>query len=150
MKKSEDNSDSETDSISHNMEYLQDDCQDNYSIIDEDEEQIKFLNVMIAADIESKNSTSEITMLYAFVLQSFQSTFQISDSAMSVLLTFMVKIMFEHHHAEHLLPLSERLPCSTASVRDILGNRKQSFHKYACCPVWFSICSGTILNQVKL
>lgn len=61
---------------------------------------------------------------------------------MSVLLTFMLtflKIVFKHHHAEHILPLCEELPHSTASARNILGNRKQSFHKYACYPTCFSL-----------
>lgn len=76
---SEDSSDSETDDISHNIEYLQDDSQDIYSIIDEHEELIKILKCDDCStsneDTESKKSRSEITILYAFVLLSFQSTF---------------------------------------------------------------------------
>ena len=136
---SEDSSDSETDAISHN--------DDDYPILDEHEEQIEYLRLddnTSIEDNESKKSTSEITILYAFILLSFQSTFQISDSAMSVLLTFMVtflRITFKHYHAEHILPLCDELPHSTASARNILRHEKQSFCKYACCPSCFSLYS---------
>ena len=146
---SEESSDSETDYIDH--------LQDDYPIVDEHKEHCEYLRLddynTSNEDTEREKSTSEITILYAFILLSFQSIFQISDFAMSVLLTFMVtflQITLKHYHAEHILPLCDELPHYTASARNILGHRKQQFNKYACCPSCFSLYSwdSTKANEI--
>ena len=98
----------------------------------------------VASDDKASGSqhqnVSGMTKLYAFIILSFQSTFKISDSAVTALLILLIsflRIVFKKYHSEELLLLCNELPCSVLSARKILGN--DTFKRFACCPSCFTL-----------
>ena len=86
---------------------------------------------------EAHPNVSAITKLYAFIIFSFQSTFKVSDSAVTALLILLVsflRIMSKSYHGEQLLVLCDELPRSVYSARKILQQGNHAFNRYACWP----------------
>ena len=85
---------------------------------------------------------SAVTKLYTFFLLTFQSTFHISDTAVSVLFSFIamfMKLIAENYNLNQLLPLVLELPQTVIAARKILSGDRDNFSKYTCCPSCYSI-----------
>ena len=102
----------------------------------------------------SATSPSNIVKLYIFFLLMFQSTFRISDTALTVLLSFLftfLQLLAKHYHIEKLHSFCDQLPKTTNAARKLIGDGRNDFEKYACCPSCYSIYSwlnkGTSSNN---
>lgn len=106
-------------------------------------------------DIESEElesheevGPSKLAKLYVFFLLMFQSTFRLSDTALTVLLSFLstfLMLLAKHYELEGLISFCTELPQSTVAARKVIGDDRNNFKKYACCPTCFDIsiwCDG--------
>ena len=100
----------------------------------------------VISSVECSKEVSGMAKVYAFFLLSFQSVFHISDTALSVLLSFMVmfvKLVVESYGLKQLETLSLELPSSVADARKLIGGNRDNFSKFGCCPACSSIYPWT-------
>ena len=93
-------------------------------------------------DSTTSKEVPKLVKLYIFFLLTFQSTFQISDAAISVLLAFIstfLGIVARNYNVDAaLLLLFKQLPVSIKAARKLIDGNRDNFEKYVCCPSCFS------------
>ena len=113
-----------------------------------------------SAETESPEGVgpSKLAKLYVFFLLMFQSTFRLSDTALTVLLSFLstfLMLLAKHYKLEDLISFCSGLPQSTVAARKMIGDDRNNFEKYTCCPTCFDISvwcdgkDGKSLNNVS-
>ena len=98
------------------------------------------LRPKISDKITEKDQRAEshksLLRLYLFIRFMFQTLFRLSDTALDVLLKFMVMFFKSLQHQFTAFPktFTDILPNSIKSARNTLGNSRDRFDRYVCCP----------------
>ena len=78
-----------------------------------------------------------------FFILTFQSTFRVSDAAISILLSFLstfLSILVQGCEVdEDLQSFIKELPTNIIAARKLTGGNRDNFEKFTCCPSCFSI-----------
>lgn len=113
----------------------------------------EFADLELDSSINSENSSySPLVQLYTFFLFMFQTLFRLSDTALNILMKFLVMFFTTLSKQFNAIPQSfiSILPGSLHSARQVQNSRNK-FRKYVCCPSCRSIyewdqCSVTLAN----
>ena len=90
----------------------------------------------ITAKDKQAESLKPLLRLYLFFLFMFQTLFRLSDTALDVLLKFM-KMFFktlQHQFSAFPKTFTDVIPDNIKSARNTLGNSRDRFDRYVCCP----------------
>ena len=90
---------------------------------------------------QSVNLHGALLRLYTFFLLMFQSLFRLSDTALSVLLTFLAMFFSTLSNTIATIPQAfiSNLPRNVRSARIIAGSSRNSLQQFVCCPSCHSI-----------
>lgn len=91
--------------------------------------------------LDDSSEYSGIIKLYTFFLLTFQSTFHVSDTAMTVLFLFLsmfLTLVSKDLASGNLKRLASKLPRSVKAAKRSLSSR-YNFERYACCQKCFSV-----------
>ena len=98
------------------------------------------LNLETPSDCESDVIASPLLRLYSFFLLMFQTLFRLSDTALTVLLSFLSLFFKTVSNTFKSIPdtFLLQLPRNVRAARKI-ANRRNEFIQYICCPACHSL-----------
>ena len=80
---------------------------------------------------------SKAQKLYLFFLLMFQTIFRCSDKALQTLLLLFAKfflLLGKLFNCKQLETFATKLPVTVSQARAVVGNARENFKKYVCCP----------------